>query len=555
MQGKRKEVNKKSKKIQKISKKVVKKISVSEKQNKAKKEQIKEAMEINLDNIDNLAEVYKTHKEEVQVKKDLEVEKQKEEEDELISSSNFSDLNLNLFLQRGIKEVLGFEQMTHIQAKSIPHLLHGRDIIGGAQTGSGKTLAFLIPAIQMLYRLKISAKHGTVIIIISPVRELTIQIYDVAKKLLKFDSSKSVALIHGGSNTKMERLKIAKGANIVISTPGRLLDHLMNTKGFKFDNLSMLVMDEADQILTEGFKDELNQILKLLPDERQTVLFSATQTKNVEDLVRMSMKSPIYIEHINKQRTVSGLEQGFVMCPSENRFRLLLTFLRANKNKKVMIFFSSCNSVKFHSNLLNYIDIKVLEIHGKQKQQKRQNTYYEFCNMDKGFLLCTNVAARGLDIPSVDWIVQFDPPDEIREYIHRVGRTCRGAGKKGKALLFLLPSEKRYLQHLKADKVELNEFEYNEAKLSNVSKQLTKLVDNNYFLSQDAKDAFKSYINAYISHSMKDVFNVNDIDLNKAASAFGLTAPPRLNLDVSFKSKRRQKPKGNFQGKRQHVKR
>ena len=225
----------------------------------------------------------------------------------------------------------------------------------------------------------------------------------------------------------MERKKLSDGANIIVSTPGRLLDHLRNTSGFKYDNLSMLVMDEADQILNEGFKDELEQILSLLPKERQTVLFSATQTQKVEDLVRMSMKSPVYIEHTTKYRTVDGLEQGFVICPSEHRFRLLLTFLKANLKKKVMVFFSSCNSVKFHSNLLNYVDVHVMDIHGKQKQQKRQNTYYEFCNAEKGILLCTNVAARGLDIPSVDWIVQFDPPDETREYIHRVGRTCRGA--------------------------------------------------------------------------------------------------------------------------------
>ena len=120
-----------------------------------------------------------------------------------------------------------------------------------------------------------------------------------------------------------------------------------------------------------------------------------------------------------------------------------------------MVFFSSCNSVKFHSDLLNYVDIPVLEIHGKQKQQKRLNTFYEFCNVEKGILLCTDVAARGLDIPKVDWIVQFDPPDDVKEYIHRVGRTCRGANSKGKALLFLLPSELNYLKYLRMAKVSL----------------------------------------------------------------------------------------------------
>ena len=488
-----------------------------------------------MDNIDNITEIYKQEKEK---KENSKPTPDPEENEGLLSTGKFSDLSINPLISRAIKDVLNFEYMTHIQNKSMAHLLHGRDVIGGAQTGSGKTLAFLIPALQMLYRLKISSRHGTVVIIISPVRELAIQIYDVAKKLLTFDSSKTVGLIHGGSNTKMERKKLSNGANIVVSTPGRLLDHLRNTSGFKYDNLSMLIMDEADQILNEGFKDELEQILTLLPKERQTVLFSATQTQKVEDLVRMSMKSPVYIEHTTKYRTVDGLEQGFVICPSEHRFRLLLTFLKANLKKKVMVFFSSCNSVKFHSNLLNYVDVHVMDIHGKQKQQKRQNTYYEFCNAEKGILLCTNVAARGLDIPSVDWIVQFDPPDETREYIHRVGRTCRGTNQEGKALLFLLPSEKEYLKHLRADRVELSEFEFSESKLCKIQKQFEKLVQNNYFLSQDAKEAFKSYINAYISHSMKDVFKVNSIDLDKAAVAFGLAHPPHINLNVSFKRKK-----------------
>lgn len=136
-----------------------------------------------------------------------------------------------------------------------------------------------------------------------------------------------------------------------------------------------------------------------------------------------------------------------------------------------MVFFSSCNSVKFHSDLLNYVDIVTLDIHGKQKQQKRTNTFYEFCNLEKGVLLCTDVAAWGLDIPHVDWIVQFDPPDDVKEYIHWVGRTCRGANAKGKALLFLLPSELVYLKHLKCAGVTLNEFEFPESKLANIQEQ------------------------------------------------------------------------------------
>lgn len=459
------------------------------------------------------------------------------------SDKKFTDLDLSEGLQKSIKEVLGFEYMTKIQEKSIPHLLKGRDVLGAAKTGSGKTLSFLIPALELLNKVKFAHTKGTGVIIITPTRELAQQIYDVAINLVAYQN-RSVALIIGGSNKKFESIKLLKGAAIVVATPGRLLDHLMNTEGFITHNLLMLVIDEADQILKIGFEEEMNEILKILPSDRQTVLFSATQTKKVDDLIRLSMKSPIYVSVEDKIATVENLEQGFVICDSDRRFRLLFTFLRKNMDKKVMVFFSSCSSVKFHSDLLNYVDVPTLDIHGKQKQQKRINTYYEFCNLEKGVLLCTDVAARGLDIPKVDWIVQYDPPDDVREYIHRVGRTCRGAEAKGKALLFLLPSEMVYLKHLKTAGVLLNEYEFPESKLANIQDQFEKLVANNYFLNSASREAYKSYLHSYVSHSLKEVFDINEIDLQKAAKSFGLSVPPRVNLDINLKRKKQDYEKG-----------
>ena len=181
---------------------------------------------------------------------------------------------------------------------------------------------------------------------------------------------------------------------------------------------------------------------------------------------------------MNPTATVQSLEQGFVVINAANKFRLLLTFLRKQKEKKkkVMVFFSSCNSVKFYSDLLNYIDINVMDIHGKQKQQKRSTTFYEFGIMKEGILLCTDVAARGLDIPQVDWIIQYDPPLDIREYIHRVGRTCRGSNAVGKALLLLLEEEKGYLKHLLQAKVELNEYEFEDSKLEQIQDEFELLI-------------------------------------------------------------------------------
>jgi len=256
-------------------------------------------------------------------------------------------------------------------------------------------------------------------------------------------------------------------------------------------------------------------------------------------------KTPVYVgvDDTNESSTVSRLEQGFVICPSEKRFLLLISFLKRCKNKKVMVFMSSCNSVKYHAELLNYVDVECQDIHGKQKQQKRTSTFFEFCKAKSGILVCTDVAARGLDIPDVDWIIQFDPPDDPKEYIHRVGRTARGASATGRALLFLIPSEIGFLKYLKAAKVSLNEYEFPQGKISNVQSQLLKLVEKNYYLGRSARDAYRSYLLSYASHSHKHIFNVHDLDLLGVALSFGFKTPPRVNLNFATSGKAIRKKK------------
>merc|ERR1712227_423138 len=211
--------------------------------------------------------------------------------------------------------------------------------------------------------------------------------------------------------------------------------------------------------------------------------------KKTEDLVKVALKKePIYIgiEVKNKEgaATVAGLEQGYVVCPSDKRFMLLFTFLKKNRNKKVMVFFSSCMSVKFHHELLNYIDLPVQCIHGKQKQTKRTTTFFQYC-----------------------------PPDDPKEYIHRVGRTARGEGGKGHALMILRPEELGFLRYLKQSNVPLNEFESSWSKISNIQPQLEKLISKNYYLNMSAKEAYKAYVRAYESHSLKQIYDVHNLDL------------------------------------------
>jgi len=206
---------------------------------------------------------------------------------------------------------------------------------------SGKTLAFLIPIIELLSKVQFTRKQGTGSIIISPTRELSLQIYGVLRDLIEHGMlPQTHGLVMGGANRKAEADKLVKGVNILVSTPGRLLDHLMNTKGFNFQRLQILVVDEADRILEQGFEEDMHQIIKHLPRDRQTILFSATQTRKVEDLARLAMRpNPIYtgVHDDAASSTVEGLQQGYVLCPAAQRFMLLYTFLKKNKGKKVMV--------------------------------------------------------------------------------------------------------------------------------------------------------------------------------------------------------------------------
>ena len=468
------------------------------------------------------------------------------------SITEFAALPIHESTKKAILDDMKYTHMTGIQSKAIPLALSGRDIIGSAKTGSGKTLAFLIPCIELLMKSQFKTRNGTGIIIISPTRELALQIYGVTRQLCQYHSI-THNIVMGGANKKQEADKLVKGVNLLIATPGRLIDHLHSTKGFIFKNLLCLVIDEADRILEIGFEQELRDIINILPKNRQTLLFSATQTQSVKDIARVCVardQAPVHvgIDEDDIASTVSGLEQGYVICPSENRFLLLFTFLKKNLKRKVIVFFSTCAATSYYSELLNYIDIPVLELHGQQKQNKRTATFFEFTNAQSGILCCTDVAARGLDIPKVDWIIQYDPPDDPKEYIHRVGRTARGSNGTGKALLFLLPSELSFLKYLKSARVPLNEYEFPISKLAKVQSQLEELINKNFYLHRSARDAYRSYMQSYAQHSLKTVFNVHALDLTAVAKSFGFSVPPKVQLKISLKTLKTIDKKANSGG-------
>ena len=452
--------------------------------------------------------------------------------------TDYKALKLNPYIVAALEQEFKFTELTPIQSHSIPAALAGRDLLAEAKTGSGKTLAFLIPIVENITRAGFKPKNGTAAIVIGPTRELCQQIEGVLLKLLKhsFGSITFLCCI-GGQPRNTEAYKLASGIMIVVASPGRLLDHLKLTKEWHTKNLLMLAVDEADRILDNGFEDDLREIVSLLPRKRQTFLFSATQTTRVEQLARISFhKPPVYISLKSKKdrATVETLEQGYVVCPSEHRLMLLYHFVKKNISKKMIVFFSSRNSVSFHCELFNYVDVPCVAFHGKQKQHQRSATYMQFCNSPSGVLFTTDVAARGLDIPKVDWIVQFDPPDDPVKYIHRVGRTAR-AGRVGNALMFLLPSEQLFLKYLYQDAhVGVNEYCFDMEKLSaTVQGQLEKLVMSNYYLRTSARQAYEGYLLSYSSSQLKNVFNVQQLDLARVAKGFALTEPPPVKMDLS----------------------
>ncbi|KEG12743.1 putative ATP-dependent RNA helicase [Trypanosoma grayi] len=452
--------------------------------------------------------------------------------------SDYKALKLNPHIISALEGDFKFEKLTGIQGRCIPVALAGRDLLAEAKTGSGKTLAFLIPIVEIIARSGFRPKNGTAAVIIGPTRELCLQIEGVLLKLLKhFNGSITFLCCIGGQSRNQEAFKLVSGTMIVMATPGRLLDHLKLTSDWLTKNLLALAVDEADRVLDNGFEEDMREIVSLLPKQRQTFLFSATQTTRVEQLARISFyRQPLFISMKRREdkATVDTLEQGYVMCPSEQRLLVLYHFVKRNMKKKMIVFFSSRNAVSFHCELFNYIDIPCVAFHGKQKQHQRSATYVQFCNAPSGVLFTTDVAARGLDIPQVDWIVQFDPPDDPVKYVHRVGRTAR-AGRCGNALMFLLPQEKLFLKYLYDDAhVTVNEYVFDLSKVNDkVTEQLEQLVNANYYLRTSARQAYEGYLLSYSSSQLKNVFNIHNLDLAAVAKGFALSEPPPLKLDLS----------------------
>ncbi|KAM5542404.1 hypothetical protein V8D89_003863 [Ganoderma adspersum] len=455
----------------------------------------------------------------------------------------FADLPISDQSKRGLKRA-HFVDMTDIQAKSIPTSLKGKDVLGAARTGSGKTLAFLIPILEILYRRKWGPQDGLGALIISPTRELAVQIFDVLRSIGGFHSF-SAGLVIGGKNLKDERERLSR-MNILVATPGRLLQHMDQTIGFECDNLQVLVLDEADRILDMGFHRTLTALLSHLPKSRQTLLFSATQTQSVADLARLSLIDPVRVgvdETLTEGATPKALEQHYVLCELDRKLDVLWSFIKSHLQAKTLVFLSSCKQVRFAFETFckMHPGVPLLQLHGKQKQMTRLATFKRFTSMRHAVLLATDIAARGLDFPSVDWVLQVDAPEDAETYIHRVGRTARYESA-GKGLLLLAPSEEEgMIAALKKKNVEIEKIKIKASKTQSISNSLQNLAFQDPEIKYLGQRAFVSYLRSVYLHKDKSIFKVDELPIQRFAEALGLPGMPK----IKFLSKELAKKKKN----------
>ncbi|XP_042880265.1 probable ATP-dependent RNA helicase DDX10 [Penaeus japonicus] len=456
---------------------------------------------------------------------------------------SFAKFPLSKYTLLGLRHS-GFTMPTKVQRQTLIYSLRGMDVVGAAKTGSGKTLAFIIPLLENLYGKKWSNVDGLGALIITPTRELAYQIFEVLKNVGKSHDF-SAGLIIGGKDLKYE-WKLISGCNILICTPGRLLHHMLENPEFSCEYVQMLILDEADQCLSMGFADTMNCILEELPEDRQTLLFSATQTRDVKDLIRAGCKNPVFcsVHEYSKTATPRGLVESYIVCKCQEKFTFLWSFIRHHRKKKILVFMSTCKQAKYMFDIyckLN-VGVPVLCLHGGMNQLRRLAVYDIFCRKENVVLFATDLAARGLDIPAVDWVVQIDCPEDVTTYIHRVGRTARYANS-GEALLVLTPHEEEpMMANLKAKNIEIEKIEVDSSKMSSIHTKMEILLSKYNELKEESVRAFKAYVKSVTLMKDKKVFNVESIDFDAYARSLGLAVTPRLRF---LQNQKKQKSKQN----------
>lgn len=353
----------------------------------------------------------------------------------------FEELGLKDSILKSIQD-LNFDHPSDIQAKSIPISLQGKDIIGQAQTGTGKTLAFGAPILSNM-----GPKSGSIqTLILAPTRELAIQVSEELAKLCTYEKYKILA-IYGGQSFDRQLSALKKGVDIVVGTPGRILDHI-NRRTLKLKNVKFLVLDEADEMLNMGFIEDIESILSNLSEERQTLLFSATMPRQIKNLAKNYMKKDL--EHIaiaKKSMTVSKIQQYYFLVNQSNKFDSLCRILDVDNPTSAIMFCKTKKGVDELVDALHSKGYSVEGMHGDMKQSQRMNTLAKFKNGSLHFLVATDVAARGIDVENVTHVINYDLPQDIESYVHRIGRTGR-ANREGIAYNFATRKEVAFIRQI-----------------------------------------------------------------------------------------------------------
>ncbi|KAF9651517.1 DEAD-domain-containing protein [Thelephora ganbajun] len=341
-------------------------------------------------------------------------------------------------------EQMKFKTPTDIQVEALPHAFQGRDIIGVASTGSGKTAAFALPILQKLWE----EPRGLFACVISPTRELA---YQISQQFEALGSAMGVrcAVIVGGMDLMSQRVALAKKPHIVVATPGRLNDHLENTKGFSLRTLKFLVLDEADKLLDLDLGPVIDKILKVIPKERTTYLFSATMTTKVAKLQRASLSNPVRVEVSSKYSTVSTLLQYYLFIPMVKKDANLIYLANSLASNTIIIFTRTVHDAQRLSMILRTLGFPAVPLHGQLSQSARLGALAKFKSGGRKILVATDVASRGLDLPSVDIVINYDVPTSSKDYIHRVGRTAR-AGRSGKSITIVTQYDVELMQRVEA---------------------------------------------------------------------------------------------------------
>lgn len=516
--------------------------------------------------------------------------------EQVFSSSLFQDLDLHPHLVSTLKKDLNVSTMTSVQQRAVPLLMSGRDAVVRSQTGSGKTLSYSVPLVQSLQSLqpKVHRSHGPLALVLVPTRELALQTFQTFQKLLKPFTWIVPGVLMGGEKRKAEKARLRKGINVLVATPGRLVDHIQHTLSLAFSALRWLVLDEADRTLDLGFEKDLNVILNSLNSagsKRQNVLLSATISTGVMRLVDVCLNDPVTIQvsepvpssaDVQSESSSStdiqsesftvpeALEQFVAIVPSKVRLVCLAAFILDKcqfSQNKLIVFVSSCEVVEFLHLVLSSVlkkpstnqMLSFLRLHGKMKQEERLEVFHEFTAAESGVLLCTDVAARGLDLPQVSWIVQFTAPCSAAEYVHRVGRTAR-VGRTGHSLLLLSPNETGFLSELNLHRLNLEQLhlthllsvllrdpaykgrglyhsQSSEKAWQQEIKERATVLQTEFenFVHSDserlsvAKRALQSFLGAYTSYParLKHIFHIRSLHLGHTAKSFGLRDAPR----------------------------